>query len=881
MEKQGGEMTPEQDALQYIAACRDKPFLEERFIDSLKGKGVFTHKTIEPSSFVVEYRGKIICHKDKRPENKRGHTVNGFLYEFSWKGAQWCVDASKEDGSLGRLVNDDHKSPNCEVRKVVCEGKPHLCLFAVEKISPGEEITYNYGDKAYPWRSTDEDLAASNSEESHSDDDDKLPGPSRRRHSFGSINTRLHSRDSSPFTKLDSSRKMRSTRRQLDDISSIQKGEDSALSSNERESDGDYEPSDTELKSSCKAAVKTKKPHVAAKNYCYVCSKAVGKIARHFKKHADEEPEIAAALALRKNSVERKRQLEKLRNRGNYRHNQEVLRSNTGVLKLRRRPKDDVINASKFVHCLFCKAMFKRAEISRHLPNCAKRSSGDAGSKTVDFSEDALRESELLKSLPSSVWRILGAMKQDEVAFVVQNDPLLIRMAQNFVDEYGNDPSKHDHIQQKLREMGRFLLALHDKGIFSFEYAIKPQNFYKVVDTVKNLAGFNAEEWKYKNPSLALKLGNSLKTLGDILISGASSDKKVVKDANAFIKLCETQWTELVSQTAVASLTGRKVNSPSTIPFTRDVQTFYMYLQKASTSAIESMTANENPQVYSALSRVTLAQASVINKCAPEVSAMTLKSFQERGDTTRALSKHFIKINIMSQTGENVDVLLTSQLVNALTLLLSKRHACNVHEDNPFLFAKPDCSSTSHYHGGSCIKAISSVCSANNPEHLRSVHLHKHTARIFQILNLENDELARLGKLLGHDIQAERDYYRLPEAAVELAKIAKLILAMEKGSLEKFKGNSLEEIEIEDELEPDVEQGNPESMDAEEDEEELDLLLPQSATPATSLPATPKQSIGSSMFCSWTVMAHRPAAVTQRHSGTFCLSGRLNIFIRG
>uniref|UniRef100_A0A3P8TAJ8 SET domain-containing protein n=1 Tax=Amphiprion percula TaxID=161767 RepID=A0A3P8TAJ8_AMPPE len=797
MEKRGGKITPEQDALQYIAACRDKPFLEERFIDSLKGKGVFSHKTIEPSSFVVEYRGKIICHKNKRPENRRGDTVNGFLYEFSWKGTQWCVDASKEDGSLGRLVNDDHTSPNCEVRKVLCEGKPHLCLFAVEEISPGEEITYSYGDKSYPWRSTDEDLAASNSEESHSDDDDELPGPSRGRDSFGNISTRLHFRDSSPFTKLDSFQEKRNTRRQLKDISSIQKEEDSALSSNERESDGDYEPSDTELKSSCKSAIKAKEKHITAKNYCYVCGNGVRKISRHFKKHADEEPEIAAALALRKNSIERRRQLDRLRNRGNYRHNQEVLRSNTGVLKLKRRPKDDVINASKFVHCLFCKGMLKRSEISRHLPNCAKRSSDNVCSKTVDFSDVALTESELLKNLPSGVWRILRAMKQDEVAFVVQNDPLLIRMAQSLVDEYGNDPSKHDHIRQKLREMGRFLLALHDKGIFGFEYAIKPHNFYKVVDTVKNLAGFSAEEWRYKNPNLALKLGNSLKTLGDILISGAASDKKVVKDANAFIKLCENQWTELVSQTAVASLTGRKVNSPSTIPFTRDVQTFYRYLQKASASATESMTANESPQVYSALCRVTLAQTSVINKCAPEVSAMTLKSFQERGDTTRVLSKHFIKINIMSQTGENVAVLLTSQLVNALTLLLSKRHACNVHEDNPFLFAKPDCSSSSHYHGGSCIKAIVSLCSAKNPEHLRSVHLYKHTARIFQILNLENDELDHLGKLLDHDIRAERDYYRLPEAAVELAKIAKLILAMEKGSLENFKGNSLEEIEIE------------------------------------------------------------------------------------
>ncbi|MGL5103398.1 MAG: SET domain-containing protein-lysine N-methyltransferase [Plesiomonas sp.] len=63
------------------------------------------------------------------------------------------IDASNEDGSLGRLVNDDHINPNCKVKTVVFEEKPHLCLFSVRDIFPDEEITYNYGDSSWPWRS--------------------------------------------------------------------------------------------------------------------------------------------------------------------------------------------------------------------------------------------------------------------------------------------------------------------------------------------------------------------------------------------------------------------------------------------------------------------------------------------------------------------------------------------------------------------------------------------------------------------------------------------------------------------------------------------------------------------------------------------------------
>ncbi|KAL7846268.1 hypothetical protein AOLI_G00244600 [Acnodon oligacanthus] len=56
------------------------------------------------------------------------------------------------DDSLGSLVNDDHVRPNSKMKTITVAGKPHLCLFATRSITPGEEITYNYGDSEWPWR---------------------------------------------------------------------------------------------------------------------------------------------------------------------------------------------------------------------------------------------------------------------------------------------------------------------------------------------------------------------------------------------------------------------------------------------------------------------------------------------------------------------------------------------------------------------------------------------------------------------------------------------------------------------------------------------------------------------------------------------------------
>lgn len=77
---------------------------------------------------------------------KRCKTFTIFLILFS-------LDASEEDGSLGRLVNDNHKNPNCVMKKIIVDDKPHLCLFSLKKIEIGDEIDYNYGDSKWPWRS--------------------------------------------------------------------------------------------------------------------------------------------------------------------------------------------------------------------------------------------------------------------------------------------------------------------------------------------------------------------------------------------------------------------------------------------------------------------------------------------------------------------------------------------------------------------------------------------------------------------------------------------------------------------------------------------------------------------------------------------------------
>ncbi|KAL6459436.1 hypothetical protein MHYP_G00329080 [Metynnis hypsauchen] len=104
--------------------------------------------------------------------------------------AEVIIDAARDDGSLGRLVNDDHINPNCKMKRLIVEGRPHLCLFALRDVTPGEEITYDYGDADCPWRSevTESGMEADNNHlesEGASGDDQHRTKHSQHKSAFG------------------------------------------------------------------------------------------------------------------------------------------------------------------------------------------------------------------------------------------------------------------------------------------------------------------------------------------------------------------------------------------------------------------------------------------------------------------------------------------------------------------------------------------------------------------------------------------------------------------------------------------------------------------------------------------------------------------------
>lgn len=124
-----------------------------------KGRAVFATRCFQKGEYVVEYHGdllQITDAKNREAEYAQNPATGCYMYYFQYLCKTYCVDATKETGRMGRLINHS-KNGNCQTKLHDIGGVPHLILVASRDIDEGEELLYDYGDRskasiaAHPW----------------------------------------------------------------------------------------------------------------------------------------------------------------------------------------------------------------------------------------------------------------------------------------------------------------------------------------------------------------------------------------------------------------------------------------------------------------------------------------------------------------------------------------------------------------------------------------------------------------------------------------------------------------------------------------------------------------------------------------------------------
>ena len=407
-------------------------------------------------------------------------------------------------------------------------------------------------------------------------------------------------------------------------------------------------------------------------------------------------------------------------------------------------------------------------------------------------------------ALEDKVFRdsILIDMNNDPIKKCVEDDSLIMEFGRRMLQKH-REPHKKAYVANKCRELGRLLLDGKQKhGWKKLEDAVDPKHFEKLIQSVQVVAGFDQTTARFESPSTALKLGYSLTNCCAIVKCRAlrESDKALKDKCSNFQELYANEWHDRISSQAHRTLHTRMFNNPKRLPFVEDVVKLHHHLSACAEEA-KSLIKTDAVKGYSELAQVCLSQVSLFNRrrsgeaqrlkvseinCALKEDA---RGRDEDEQILNSLSKfekllyrtHF-RIETTGKRGRRVPILLTEEMKKNMDVLLHHRNAAGVESD--FVFTKVG--SKNPIRGCDCLKLYAESAGLKQPELMTSTKLRQQLGTHCQVLGLAENTQDILATFMGHDIRVHRNFYRLPENVLQVAKVCKVLHAINSGNLSKF-----------------------------------------------------------------------------------------------
>jgi isopentenyldiphosphate isomerase len=340
---------------------------------------------------------------------------------------------------------------------------------------------------------------------------------------------------------------------------------------------------------------------------------------------------------------------------------------------------------------------------------------------------------------------------------------------------------------------------------------VDPLKFSDVLAAVKAVCGFNESNHSFTAPSLCLKLGHAMKKCALIVKAGGlqRQDDVAVKKADEFVQLCKMEWSDAVSSHAIRTMQQRQWNAPKRLPIAEDISKLRHQIDGKSEFYKSALEATPDARHWHELAKVTLVKVMLFNRRrSGEIERIPLTAYQQitnsfDQDVVASLSqweqelcRKLSRMEIRGKRGRKVPVLLTEEMKESIDMLVSFREKAGVDPENKHLFACPTNGSMHAIRGAACLRTLVQESDLKHPESITSTKMRKHIATMAQVLTLRENELDILARFMGHDVRIHREYYRLPEDALQVAKVSKVLMAMDRGNVTQYYGKTLDDLNI-------------------------------------------------------------------------------------
>lgn len=537
------------------------------------------------------------------------------------------------------------------------------------------------------------------------------------------------------------------------------------------------------------------------KHFCLYCKMAFTQLTKHLERKHAEETDVAHAVHFPKGSKVRQTLLDQIRNKGDYEHNCQVLKSGEGEIVTKKQVKNPSISVRDFLPCQHCFAFYRKTDLWRHERSCKARKGDQKSSERINRTRVHSAASRLLpmsEFLTGGCEEIIHIMHQDDISRHVRNDPLICKYGNALSAKYYHDKSQFAYIAQKMRELGRFVLAVNelDKSVKYLHEVCLPSKFELAVEGAKKLSGFDPTSSKFKTVSLVSKIGYSLKRAAEIAFgeSRMTEDSETEGEVKKFIQLLDTKWSQCFSRKALAlslKQEGKKVEvDKSTV--TEDLIRLHRFITGEENEATKELKENPSLSTWKKLSEATLADVCLFNRGrVGNIGRLLLQTYtskKNRGTFVPSadqikrstkleldLGASFTRLELEGQYGRNMLVLLTERMVLSIDILIENREQAGVSKSNPYLFARTE--GPSFIRGLDCFRRAAMECGVKNPEALLSSSLREQIAICWQLMSLSECELDQVAKLVG---RCSQECYRLSKNPSQLEEVCKQLLKIDR-----------------------------------------------------------------------------------------------------
>jgi len=319
--------------------------------------------------------------------------------------------------------------------------------------------------------------------------------------------------------------------------------------------------------------------------FCLYCEELVTNFPRHLERKHILELEVRQFILLPKKNKERLKQIELLKNKGNFQHNRSVLSKNNGSLIVGRRPlPSDEIEPIDFLPCKFCYMFCKKKKLYRHMKKCKFQKNDE----TVGYKKrrnnlmqcaSLLDTESYYKQLHSDIF---SRMKCDDITFIAQNDNLICSFGTRLLQNHRERHLKN-YISQRMRQLSNFLKIIRslEPNIKQLEDCLIPKYYNTIVEAAKQLSGYQEQKNTYAHPSNALKIGHSLLQCSDILesqfiIKGVPEQE--LQNLKNFKLVFQKDWKFSISSNACQDISKKKFNKSFALPDAKDITLLHKYL---------------------------------------------------------------------------------------------------------------------------------------------------------------------------------------------------------------------------------------------------------------------------------------------------------------